>query len=99
MCSPSKVNRIEATFRAGTLRDVRDLCNLYGILEKTQRDYLMGLAREGRRQGWWQSHDLGDLSTFVGLEADATFIKEFECAFVPGLLQTADYARDKRKCR
>jgi hypothetical protein len=52
----------------------------------------MNLAREGKEQGWWQSYDL-DFSTYVGLEAAATELKYYQTTIVPGLLQTADYAR------
>jgi Domain of unknown function (DUF5753) len=52
----------------------------------------MELAREGRHQGWWQSYDL-PYATFLGLEADATSIDIFHAAAVPGLMQTAEYAR------
>ena len=58
LCSPSKVSRIETGQRGATLRDVRDLCDLYGVADQTERDQLMRLAREGKEQGWWQSYDL-----------------------------------------
>jgi len=57
MCSPSKINRMEASFQSGTLRDIRDLCGLYEVADGAQRNHLMELAREGRQQGWWQSNN------------------------------------------
>jgi len=92
LCSPSKVSRMETGHGAASLRDVRDLCDLYGITDESGRDRLMSLAREGKRQGWWQSYDL-DYGTYVGLEAEAVAISDFQSSVVPGLLQTADYAR------
>jgi transcriptional regulator with XRE-family HTH domain len=92
LCSPSKVSRMETGHRGATPRDVRDLCELYGVTDEAQRDRLMTLAREGKQQGWWQSYDL-PWSTYVGLEAEAAEIKEYKSSVVPGLLQTADYAR------
>jgi transcriptional regulator with XRE-family HTH domain len=65
LCSPSKVSRIETGHRGATLRDIRDLCNLYGITDEAERDRLMTLAREGKQQGWWQSYDL-PYSNYVG---------------------------------
>ena len=50
------------------------------------------LAAEGKQQGWWQSYEL-DFATYVGLEEDAAAIRNFQSTTVPGLLQTADYAR------
>lgn len=92
MCSTNKVRGMEASFRAGTLRDVRDLCDLYGVTTKVERDRLMQLAEEGKQQGWWQSYELG-YATYVGLEAEAVIISGFQSSVVHGLLQTADYAR------
>jgi transcriptional regulator with XRE-family HTH domain len=91
LCSPSKVSRMETGFRTVTMRDVRDLCDLYHVADSQRRD-LMELAREGRKQGLWQSHDL-HYATFLGLEGDATSIDNFEVSLFPGLLQTTDYAR------
>jgi transcriptional regulator with XRE-family HTH domain len=92
LCSPSKVSRLETGQRGATLRDMRDLCNLYGVTEAADRERLMTLAREGKQQGWWQSYDL-DYATYVGLEEAAISMKIFHSAVVPGLLQTAGYTR------
>jgi transcriptional regulator with XRE-family HTH domain len=92
LCSPSKVSRMETGHRGATLRDVRDLCDLYGVSDPAERDRMMQLARESRLQGWWQSYDL-QYSTYVGLEAEAISIHCFQSAVIPGLLQTRDYAR------
>jgi len=92
MCSTNKVRGMEASFRAGTLRDVRDLCDLYGVTTKAERDRMMKLAEEGKQQGWWQSYELG-YATYVGLEAEAAAISAFQSSVVHGLLQTAEYAR------
>jgi len=93
MCSPDKVRRMENGFRSGTVRDVRDLCGLYGVSEAAQRDRLMGLAREAKQQGWWQSYDL-PYSDYIGLEAAAAVSVNFNSTVVPGIFQTADYARE-----
>jgi hypothetical protein len=77
---------------AATMRDIRDLCQLYGITDQAERDRLRAMAREGRQAGWWQSYDL-DFSTYVGLEAAAAALQYYQSTIVPGLLQTADYAR------
>jgi transcriptional regulator with XRE-family HTH domain len=92
LCSPSKVSRMETGHGAATPRDIRDLCDLYGITDQAERDRMMKLARESKLQGWWQSYDL-NYATYVGLEAEAVAISDFQSSVVPGLLQTADYAR------
>ncbi len=92
LCSPSKVSRMETGSRAATLRDVRDLCDLYEVTDPAERDRLAKLSTEGKQQGWWQPHEL-DFATYVGLEAEAKTLTEFRCTIIPGLLQTASYAR------
>lgn len=98
LCSSSKVSRMETGFRAGTLRDIRDLCDLYAVTDQAQRDHLVELVRQSRRQGWWQSYGLlfGEdvqFGSYLGLEGDAASISIFHGTLIPGLLQTADYAR------
>jgi transcriptional regulator with XRE-family HTH domain len=95
MCSAGKVSRMESGFRSGTLRDVRDLCSLYDVPEGAERDRLMELARESKRQGWWQvqAQGLDYFGSYVGLEDGAASMREYESAVVPGLLQTERYAR------
>jgi transcriptional regulator with XRE-family HTH domain len=89
--SPSKMSRLETGHRGASPRDIGDLCDLYQVDDK-QRRRLLGLAREGKQRAWWQP--LGErFSDYVGLEAEAVSISDFGLGIVPGLLQTADYAR------
>jgi transcriptional regulator with XRE-family HTH domain len=90
--SMSKLSRMETGHGVATRRDIRDLCDLYGVADEAERDHLMNLAVEGRQQGWWQSYDLG-YAEYVGLEAEAVAISAFQSSVVHGLLHTADYAR------
>lgn len=92
LCSPSKVSRMETGHRGATLRDVRDLCQIYDLTDTSQVEYLMGLVREAKQQAWWQSYDL-DYATYVGLEQAATTLSYYQSTIVPGLLQTVGYAR------
>ena len=96
LCSPSKVSRMETGARGATQRDVRDLCTLYGITDEAERERLMTLAKEGKQQAWWQSYDL-PYATYVGLEAAAATIKDYDSGVVPGLLQTPDYTRARHE--
>jgi transcriptional regulator with XRE-family HTH domain len=93
LCSPSKVSRMETGQRGATARDIRDLCDLYGVTDPAHRERLMRLAAAGKRSGWWQGYDLENFAKYVGLEEDAIATKNFQSTTVPGLLQTADYAR------
>ena len=92
MFSMSKLSRMETGHGVATPRDIRDLCDLYGVTDEAERDHMMNLAAEGKQQAWWQSYDLG-YATYVGLEAEAVSISAFQSSVVHGLLQTADYAR------
>jgi transcriptional regulator with XRE-family HTH domain len=92
ICSATKISRLETGARRPSLRDVRDLCRLYKIDEPTTAE-LMSLARGAREHGWWTEYDDLDLDPLIGLEQDATAITCFSVYFIPGLLQTADYAR------
>jgi hypothetical protein len=94
--SGSKVSRLE-TGRVGFKdRDIADLLTFYGVTDEEQRNALRDLARSASARGWW--HDYSDVlpawfEAYVGLEEAATSIRAYEIQFVPGLLQTEDYAR------
>jgi transcriptional regulator with XRE-family HTH domain len=92
MISMSKLSRMETGHGIATPRDIRDLCDLYGVTDEAERERMMNLAAEAKQHAWWQSYDLG-YATYVGLEAEAVAISAFQSSVVHGLLQTADYAR------
>jgi len=91
MVSPSKISRLETGQRGASARDVSDLCKLYGVADD-QRQQLLQLARETKQRTWWQRSGLNDLS-YLGLEEAAASISDYGLGIMPGLLQTADYAR------
>ncbi|GIE98092.1 helix-turn-helix domain-containing protein [Paractinoplanes rishiriensis] len=93
LCSATKISRIETAQRNPTLRDVRDLCDLYRISDAVVRQQLMTMAQESRQRAWWQAAGLEPaLETLIGLEGSATTIREFETSAFPGLIQTRPYA-------
>jgi transcriptional regulator with XRE-family HTH domain len=93
-CSVSKVSRIETGHVRPTPRDVRDMLAMYDVGGE-RSEQLIQLARDARLTGWWE--DFGDsavrIAQLVGLETEAAEICEFQVLLVPGLLQTANYAR------
>lgn len=91
MVSPSKVSRLETGQRGASARDIRDLCDLYEVGDE-QRQHLMELAIEGKQRAWWQPLGV-PYTRYVGLEAEAASISDYGLGIMPGLLQTADYAR------
>jgi len=92
LCSPAKISRIETAARRPAPRDVRDLCDIYGVSEPEKAE-LMQLTRQAREQGWWTQYDDLNLYPYIGLEQDASSITCYSMHYVPALLQTEDYAR------
>ncbi|MGW0586861.1 helix-turn-helix domain-containing protein [Streptosporangium sp. NPDC002607] len=91
----ASISRIETGRRGIRPRDLRAFLDMYEVPE-ADREPLMALSREARQRGWWQNYgDVlpGEYATLIGLEAEATSIKTYQQTLVPGLLQTADYAR------
>jgi Domain of unknown function (DUF5753)/Helix-turn-helix domain len=94
--SESKVSRMELGRVGFKERDVADLLTVYGLTEGEERARLLELARDANNPGWW--HRYGDVlpnwfQSYLGLEAAAELIRTYEIQFVPGLLQTPEYAR------
>jgi transcriptional regulator with XRE-family HTH domain len=94
--STSTLFRIETGRNRPQPGNVRMLLELYGVTGP-ERDGLIQLTREARQPGWW--HSFRDVlpnpyEVYIGLEAGAASIRNFEPVVVPGLLQTADYARE-----
>ncbi|MBB1246690.1 helix-turn-helix domain-containing protein [Streptomyces durbertensis] len=94
--SHAKISRLELGRVGYKERDVADLLTLYGVHDQKRREEFLTLARRANEPGWW--HKYSDvlpnwLETLLGLEEAAAVIRTYEVQFVPGLLQTADYAR------
>jgi hypothetical protein len=94
--SDSKISRMELGRVSFKERDVADLLTLYRVDDDEERNRLLALTREANTPGWW--HRYGDVlpdwfQSYVGLEAAAALIRTYEVQFIPGLLQTRDYAR------
>ena len=94
--SESKISRLELGRVGFKVRDVEDLLTLYQLTDPDERKRLLDLARAANNPGWWQRYD--DITpnwfhSYLGLEMAAELIRTYEVQFVPGLLQTPDYAR------
>jgi transcriptional regulator with XRE-family HTH domain len=92
-CSATKISRLETAARRAIPRDVRDLCQIYGVTDLAEVEELINLARQGRQPGWWTQYSDLRLTPLIGLEQEAVAITSFSMYYVPALLQTADYAR------
>ncbi|MET9336218.1 helix-turn-helix transcriptional regulator [Nonomuraea sp. NPDC003804] len=94
--SHAKISRLELGQVSFKERDVADLLTMYGVTDPGDRARLLDLARQANQPGWW--HKYNDLlpnwfEVYIGLEGAASIIRTYENQFVPGLLQTPDYAR------
>lgn len=93
--SPSKLIRVEGGRSSITKVDLDALLARYGVTSESTRERLQLLNRGARERGWWDKYrdDVAQpYLTYVGFEAGAAFVREYESSFLPGLLQTADYA-------
>jgi transcriptional regulator with XRE-family HTH domain len=76
-------------------RTLVTLLDLYGVAD-SDRDQLVALLRDARQKSWLQTYesDLPDIyTTYIGFEGEASAVWNFEALYVPGLLQTPEYAR------
>jgi transcriptional regulator with XRE-family HTH domain len=94
--SVQKLWRIENGATSLRAIDVRNMSELYRI-DSELTEELMSLARETKAKGWW--HAYGDaippfFELYVGLEAAAERIRNYEAELVPGLLQTEAYMHE-----
>jgi transcriptional regulator with XRE-family HTH domain len=93
--SESKISRIELGRNAVREIDIADLLTLYGITDKAEREQLLSLASRANQPGWWHRyHDVLPpwFQAYIGLEESAQSIRSYDAQFVPGLLQTEEYA-------
>jgi transcriptional regulator with XRE-family HTH domain len=93
--SPSKLIRVEGGRSSITKTDLDALLNEYGVTSESTRERLQALNRGARERAWWDKYR-DDVSPayleYVGFEAGAAFIRQFESGFIPGTMQTAAYA-------
>jgi hypothetical protein len=94
--SHSKISRMERGLIGVKQRDVSDLLTLYGVSEHAERNAMFALVEKANEPGWL--HEYIDVlssaeETRLELEQCAALIRCYDNQFIPGLLQTEDYAR------
>ncbi|GAA3012813.1 helix-turn-helix domain-containing protein [Streptomyces fulvorobeus] len=94
----SKIVKMERGWVPMRDPDIRTLCEFYGLEDAKLVSRLLEVARLDRERrkakGWWNQYpELRSLVEYVALEDIATGVRTWQGAFVPGLLQTPDYAR------
>ncbi|WP_327433292.1 MULTISPECIES: helix-turn-helix domain-containing protein [unclassified Streptomyces] len=93
--APATVRRMEMAEVALKIPYVQVLLTTYGVADDEVGSFV-ALAEEANQPGWWQRfHDVLPewFSMHVSLEGAARMIRSYEPHFMPGLLQTEDYAR------
>jgi len=91
----STLYRLENAQQRPQRSTLMQLLDLYGVYQP-RRSELLTVLREAGQRGWMQPYrsDLPETySDYIGFEAEARSISNYESLFVPGLLQTEDYAR------
>jgi transcriptional regulator with XRE-family HTH domain len=92
----SAISRWETGDRRIRPADLRVLLDIYEV-RGDEREILLTLSREARQRGWWQSYSSDAVpewfQVYLGLEAEAASIHEYDAELVPGLLQTPGYYR------
>lgn len=91
--SRASISRIESAKQTILPRNVRLLCQVYGI-GAPLIDHLVRLAEESEERGWHLANSdtvPNWFERFVKEEQEATEVWNYEAEFIPGLLQTAAY--------
>ncbi|MER7985374.1 helix-turn-helix transcriptional regulator [Streptomyces noursei] len=93
--SHAKITRLERGQVGFKRPDLADLLTLYRVLDPERRDDYFALADQANSSGWW--HEYSDVledwfELHLGLEEAAALIRTYQVQFLPGLLQTEEYA-------
>lgn len=94
--SLSKIIRIENGSVGISTNDLKALLRHYKVVDPKRTDELVALARASRQSSWWSGYREvvpQSLLQLIGYESAAFNYRNFETLFVPGLLQTEEYAR------
>jgi hypothetical protein len=89
--SVSKLSRIENAQVMIDVHWVKSMLDVYDV-GGVRWTEMLDLAREANQPGWWKAYGLGN-NSYIAFETEATRVQDFTPLYVPGLLQTADYAR------
>jgi hypothetical protein len=86
------LSRAEGGKLAPSVAEVELLLNLYGVDSGSEEcGRILDIAREARKRS---AHRVPEwVRAYVGMEAEAVEIKDFQIDLVPGLLQTEEYTR------
>jgi transcriptional regulator with XRE-family HTH domain len=92
----AKTSRIETARTGVKATDLTTLLDLYGVEDAAKREGLHNLAKNANKRGWWQTYRDSISPAYadlISLESDARNMRSYQTTLIPGLLQTAAYAR------
>ncbi|MEU4214058.1 helix-turn-helix transcriptional regulator [Actinoplanes sp. NPDC026623] len=93
---PSSLWRLETAKNRPLKRTVLVLLDLYGITKTEDQARYLELLAKSNELGWLESYEdslAESYQAYIHFEAGASEFRSFQNAFVPGLLQTPEYAR------
>lgn len=94
--SRPKLSRIENREQGVKPREVEQLLDVYGVTDQALREWLLELASTAHERGWLNDIRKNlpeDFHAFLNWEVAVVASRQFATLLVPGLLQTAEYAR------
>jgi len=94
--SRPKLSRIENRLHGIKPREVEQMLDVYGVTDQDLRDWLLELASTANERGWMvdiRKNVPRNFHEMLEWEAALVARRQFETLLVPGLLQTAEYAR------
>src|SRR5712664_3074715 len=93
--SLSKVIRMETGATSASTADVMALIQFYKIKDDARAQRLIDVTKVKATEWWdeYSDHYGQDFLNFLAYEDAAVSIRQFQTLQIPGLLQTADYAR------
>ncbi|MFD8523531.1 helix-turn-helix domain-containing protein [Streptomyces capillispiralis] len=93
--SPAQITHIESALAGVSEQRIRRLASHYGCTDDAFIDALVAMATDKTR-GWWEEYRSLLPTSFLDLselEHHARFLRHVAILYVPGLLQTEEYAR------
>ncbi|MFE0134769.1 helix-turn-helix domain-containing protein [Streptomyces sp. NPDC059037] len=90
-----QLSQIETAKTTVLTARLRQLCHLYGCTDQAYIEALVTLS-EATGKGWWSEYKKPmeqRALNLAELESGATALRMHQSLFIPGLFQTADYAR------
>lgn len=94
--SPSKLIRIEAGANIISTTDLMALLQHYNVTDRKRVNELVNVARASRKQAWWDEYRQvypQQFLTFLGYEASAMRLRQYQSLLIPGILQIREYSQ------